>query len=111
MGREIFLSTRKKYINLSGNSKRLFVQIKKQLLKGREFPVQLNEGKIMGQLQNNGYCCSFGLHYFGCIGKKFHTESNSTDHDKLLCYIKECRESTRYKSKDELKQLLASWTI
>ena len=39
--------------------------------------------------------------------EKFHTESNSTDHDKLLCYIKECRESTRYKSKDELKQFVA----
>ena len=52
MGREIFLSTRKKYINSSGNNKRLFVQIKKQLLKGREFPVQINEEwdnfKLMG---------------------------------------------------------------
>ena len=38
---------------------------------------------------------------------KIHTKSNSTDHDKILCYIKECRESTRYKSKDELKQFVA----
>jgi hypothetical protein len=108
MGREIFPSTAKRcYINSAGNNKRLFTQMKKRLSKESQLPIQINEAKIMGQLQNNGYCCSFGLHYLGCIGKKFHTESNSTDHDKLLCYIKECRESTRYKSKDELKQFVA----
>jgi hypothetical protein len=109
MGREIFLSTRKKYINSSGNNKRLFVQIKKQLLKGREFPVQINEGKIMGQLQINGNCCSLGSHYLGCIGGKFlNNQSVSTDHSNLLSYIKECREITRCKSKEELKQFVAN---
>ena len=67
MGREIFLSTRKKYINSSSNNKRLFVQIKKQLLNGREFQVHINEGKIMGQLQINGNFCSVGSHYLGYL--------------------------------------------
>ena len=80
-----------------------------QLLKVREFPVQINEGKIMGQLQINGNCCSLGLRYLGCIGGKFlNNQSVSTDHSNLLSYIKECREINRCKSKKELKQFVAN---
>ena len=49
MGREIFPSTAKRCnINL-----RLYSQIKKRLSKESQLPIQKNEAKIMGQLQNN----------------------------------------------------------
>ena len=69
MGREIFPSTSKRcYIN-SARNKRLFSQMKKRLLKESQLQIQINEAKIMGQLQNDGYCCSFGLHHLDVLGK------------------------------------------
>jgi hypothetical protein len=92
----------KSYRTTRGNNKLLFNQIRK-ISKQEGPPKPLSEDVIIRILQKAGNCCSQGDHYLGCVGNKFHNP-NKTDIDALVSYVQECREITRRKTKDEIKQ-------
>jgi len=97
-----------KVYSSSVGHKILFNQIPRKLKK-LTTPKQWSQEKILCRLQQNKNCCSGGRHYLGCIGLKFVDEASpdqSIDTSKLLDYMKECREMTRYKNGRELRQFV-----
>lgn len=95
------------YKSSSGNSKRLFQQIprRKKPLLGLKSKIT-DEEIITKRLNSNKDCCANGIHFLGCLGRKFldHAgDSGITNMSKLMEYIKKCRELTRCKDKQELR--------
>lgn len=99
---------KKVYRNSSGNVKRLFNQARLLSKTNRHSlpkPQDLQQ-EILADVQSAGFCCSIGMHFLGCIGRKFidYVENEPTTNlSSLTSYIQQCREITRLKSKFEVK--------
>jgi hypothetical protein len=93
----------KVYRNSRGNNSLLFNQIKMRRFKTVRPPIPVSEEEIIRCLQKTAQCCSLGDHYLGCVGKKF-SNIDSTNISQLVTYVKECREYTRRKTSEEIKQ-------
>jgi hypothetical protein len=93
----------KVYRNSRGNNKLLFNQIQRRRFKSVGPTIPVSEDEILRCLQKTAQCCSQGNHYLGCVGKKF-SKDETTNICQLVSYVKECREFTRRKTPDEIKQ-------